>query len=145
MAGKTVDVWWLNNAEEYDLSADPLISPNGDTSIILQSAVQWPKEPCFICNDCSPEKYRDRKVKFSAYLKAELLNATVQLWVRVDTEDQINRPGCFDNMYDTRIRTSIDWQEISVTAYVPMDSTKIVYGVILSGAGKIWISNPILS
>lgn len=145
MAGKFVEEWWLNSAEEYDFAIDSLKSPNGNSSIILYSAVQWPKESCFICKTCSPENYRDRKVTYSAWLKTELLSASVQLWIRVDTEDQISRPGCFDNMYETRIKTSTDWQEISLTVHVPKDSTKIVYGAILSGAGKAWISSPLLT
>jgi len=112
MSGKFVsDGWWLNNAEEYDSAVDSLESPNNHSSVILHSVVQWPKESCFIGKDTSPENYLGAKVTFSAWVKTELLSATVQLWIRVDTADQNSRSGCFDNMYESRIKTTTDWQE----------------------------------
>jgi AraC family transcriptional regulator len=137
--------WHVSNTKEYALTLDEAVQHDGNETVRLQSRNEAPKKECFISQEASPEPFRGGKVSFSAWVKTELNLASVQLWLRVDVENAAEKDGCFDNMYQSRIKRSADWQQITLTVNAPSSSTKIFFGLILLGDGKVWLAEPRLS
>jgi hypothetical protein len=54
--------------------------------------------------------------------------------------DQGKERVAFDNMQDRPIKGTTDWQRYNVVLNVPPDSTGISFGILLDGAGEVWLS-----
>jgi hypothetical protein len=86
-----------------------------------------------------PETHRGMHVRLSVNLRSEDVALWAGLWMRVDGRD---RPSiAFDNMVDRPIRGTTEWQRYSVVLDVAEEADRIAYGVLLGGAGKVWIEN----
>jgi len=46
-----------------------------------------------------------------------------------------------DNMQDRPIKGTTGWQRYEVVLDVPQDSTGISFGILLDGAGEVWLSS----
>ena len=57
--------------------------------------------------------------------------------MRVDKEKDVL---AFDNMQDRSITGTGDWQRYNVVLDVPRDATGIAFGMLLTGAGEVWLS-----
>jgi hypothetical protein len=57
--------------------------------------------------------------------------------MRVDS--QARHSAAFYNSQDKPIKGTTDWQERSVVLDVPQDAKAIMFGVIGSGKGAVWI------
>lgn len=86
----------------------------------------------------SAQNYRGQRVRFSARVRTENVTNWAGLWMRVDRG---NRPVAFYNSMDKPIHGTTDWQPRSVVLDVPTDADTIVFGVIDSGKGQVWIES----
>jgi len=81
--------------------------------------------------------YRRKRVRMTAFVKSEEIEQWAGLWMRVDgPEDEVQS---FDNMQDRPIHGSSDWTRHDIVLPVFEDSCEIFFGVLLNGAGKIWL------
>jgi hypothetical protein len=60
-------------------------------------------------------------------------------WMRVDGPN--NKVLTFDNMADRPIGGTRGWTEYQVVLDVPDDSANIAFGLLLSGAGQVWMAD----
>lgn len=83
---------------------------------------------------------RDRRIKLSARVKAQVDGPgnQGQLWLRVDRENR--RMGFFDNMNDRPILSG-DWKEYEISGKVDEDALMVVFGAIMNGTGKLWLDD----
>jgi len=81
--------------------------------------------------------YRRKRVRMAAYVKSEGIKQWAGLWMRVDGPEY--EVQSFDNMQDTPIRGSNDWTCYDIVLPVFEDSCEIYFGVLLNGAGKLWL------
>jgi hypothetical protein len=138
-ANSMIEGWQVSNKHEFACGTDKNESHSGHESLYLKSIVPRPKDFGFIHRSMNPDNYRGNKLTMSAWIKTMIPDrATVQLWIRVDG-DWKERAGCFDNMYDNRIKGTTDWRQYSVQVDVPLESTQIIYGAILNGTGQVWL------
>ena len=83
------------------------------------------------------ERYIGKKVRLSGLVKSQEVVSWAGLWMRVDKgKDMV----VFDNMQDRPIKGTTDWQRYDMVLDVPPDSTGISFGILLDGAGKVWLS-----
>jgi len=69
------------------------------------------------------------------------------LWMRVDNQratDRAHRTLAFDNMQERSIRGTKDWRRYSVVLDVPEEATEIYLGILLTGAGSVWLSSDVV-
>jgi len=86
------------------------------------------------------DKYKGKRVRLSAYVKAEDVRDWAGLWMRVDGAKSGDMLA-FDNMQDRSIRGTVAWKKYAVVLDVPeKDSTAVAFGFILAGTGKLWVS-----
>ena len=76
-----------------------------------------------------------------AYLRTENVAGWSGLWMRVDAADPDHRWTAFDNMSDRPLRGTHDWARYDVVLDVAPDAAGIAFGVLLHGAGQVWIDD----
>jgi hypothetical protein len=82
-------------------------------------------------------KYVGKRVRFSGSVKADGVQKSAGLWMRVDKEkDSV----AFDNMQDRPIKGTSGWQSYTVVLDVPRDATAIGLGILLGGTGAVWLN-----
>jgi hypothetical protein len=75
----------------------------------------------------------------SAKVRTENVTDWAGLWMRVD--DFNSELIAFDNMQNRPIKGTRDWQPYEIVLDVPSESERIAAGILVSGAGKAWISD----
>lgn len=89
----------------------------------------------------SANSYAGKRIRFSAWLKADEAEAAAGLWLRVQNE---NYMLAFDNT-DNRMATGAKgWLKREVVLDVPQGAGSIVYGFYLTGKGQMWADDILL-
>lgn len=81
-------------------------------------------------------KYRGKRLKLTAFVKAKDVAGWAGLWMRIDGD---NKQLGFDNMQDRPIKGTADWKQYEIELDVPPQSTNISYGLLLCGTGTVWL------
>jgi len=84
------------------------------------------------------EQYKGKRVRLSGLVKSQEVVSWAGLWMRIDQgKDML----ALDNMQDRPIKGTTGWQRYDVVLDVPQDSTGISFGILLDGAGKVWLNS----
>lgn len=87
----------------------------------------------------SPGLFVGKDIRYSGYLRTELSSGGVAgLWMRVEKGERSVR---FDNMHDRFVRGSTNWTLHEIKLDVPRGSTRICFGVLMAGVGRLWIDD----
>ncbi|MGI8913705.1 MAG: hypothetical protein ACR2JY_07960 [Chloroflexota bacterium] len=141
MADSTIHLppGWLggsSRAEDYELRLDNRISHSGQASAHLRSIVEAPQDFVTLTQGFLADDYLDRRLRLTAYIKAEKVEGWAGMWMRVDPREGKARQ--FDNMQSRPIRGNSDWQQYQVVLDVPRESLYVYFGVLLHGRGSVW-------
>lgn len=82
------------------------------------------------------ENYRGKRVRMSAYAKSVNVQKWAGLWMRVDHDE---KSVSFDNMRNRPLKGTTEWKKYEIVLDVPMEATKIAFGVLLNGQGTVWV------
>lgn len=84
----------------------------------------------------SAENYRGKKVRISGFIQTERVDGGYAgLWFRVDKgKDML----VLDNMIDRGVRGTSDWLPYECVIYVDPKATRILFGALLTGTGKMY-------
>jgi hypothetical protein len=85
----------------------------------------------------SAQNYAGQRVRFRARVRTQDVSEWAGLWMRVDSRSHSG--VSFYNSQDKPIKGTTDWQERSVVLDVPQDASAVMFGVIGSGKGTVWI------
>jgi len=85
------------------------------------------------------DRYRGSRVRMTAQVKAEAVEQSTAIWMRVDGPE--GKVLTFDNMQKRPIRGTVDWTPCAVVLDVPEESRMIFAGILLIGTGKAWIAD----
>ncbi|CAG0936708.1 hypothetical protein TFLX_05593 [Thermoflexales bacterium] len=129
---------WLpeRNPQNYTTSIDTVNVHGGQASAHIQPKQANPISYAVLVQSVKAEAYRGKRLRVTAYLKFEKVDATAQLVT-----------GAFDakNIKQQESKKSIDatapWQKQSLVFKVPDNSDRIVLGVVLQGEGQIWMDD----
>ncbi|MCC6683803.1 MAG: hypothetical protein IT247_01905 [Bacteroidia bacterium] len=89
----------------------------------------------------SANSYAGKRIRFSAWLKADEADAAAGLWLRVENKDYML---AFDNT-DNRMATGAKgWLKREAVLDVPQGAESIVYGLYLTGKGQMWADDILL-
>jgi len=137
--------WFLagSNTKDYQLSEDAQITFNGKPSLKLSSDCVQPEKDRFgtAMQNRLPDGFQGKRVRFSAWIRAEDVKDWAGLWMRVDGQEH-TAPLGLDNMLDRPIRGTQEWKRSDVVLDVPAGAKNIAYGVLLNGNGRIWMADP---
>lgn len=80
------------------------------------------------------DQYRGKRIRCKAYIKTSEANEGAGLWVRVENEHYLL---AFDNTDNRLVKGTTDWQEKEIVLDIPEEASTIVYGIYLTGKGKM--------
>ncbi len=133
--------WILAGSDpgDYDIGVDVATVHRGRASGRLQSRTERAQGFATMMQSFRAELYRGKRYELSAFIRTEEVASWCGLWMRVDGkgEDMLQ----FDNMGNRPITGSNGWSKISVVLDVSEESESISFGVLLAGAGKVWIDS----
>jgi beta-lactamase regulating signal transducer with metallopeptidase domain len=124
--------------QDYVTGIAPGAGPDGATACWLSSQIAREKGFGTLMQPMDPAAYRGKRIRLSAWLKAEEVETSAQLWMRVDTPAQ--RGVAFDNMTGRHLSGTSGWTRAVVVLDVDPNASNLSFGVILAGRGRVWIS-----
>ncbi len=136
---------WITSTDEgnFAIGIDKQEKRSGASSAYIESLTGKRKDFGNLMQSFVATKYLGKRLRMTAWVKSKLTDGTAQLWVRVDGnwDSEKGKRGCFDNMDDRPIRGQTDWTQYSLVVDVPKTSSKIWIGLMLVGAGKVWLDD----
>ena len=82
--------------------------------------------------------YNQRRIRLRSAIRVEGANTRAQMWLRLDRAD--NTMAFLENM-GSRPVLSNEWKTYDIETGVPSDVSRIVFGVMLFGAGNAWVDD----
>ncbi len=132
---------WLlagSHPQQYEYGVDKEETYEGKPSAYLRSKADYVEGFGTLMQTFKADKYRSKRLKYAAMVKAEGIEDWAGLWMRVDGPQ--GQVLSFDNMQSRSIQGTEDWQRYEIVLDVPEESLSIAFGILLSGAGQAWIS-----
>lgn len=88
----------------------------------------------------SAANYAGKRVRLRGWVKSQEVDDWAGLWMRVD-KGRETETVAFDNMVDRGIKGAHPWSTYDVLLDVPADATSINFGILLTGAGEVWLND----
>jgi hypothetical protein len=132
--------WFLHgdNPDSYEIDVDAATKHSGKASGSIHS-VKVSTGFGTLMQRVPSAAYLGKRLRLSAFIKAEGVDNWAGLWMRLDTE--ANNGISFDNMEDRPIKGTVDWKKYEVVLDVPISATNLSFGVLLAGPGRVWIDD----
>jgi hypothetical protein len=137
--------WFLagSNPQDYETvvgHGSPRRSPFN--SAFLKSIVPRPLGFGTLMQTVRADAYRGKRVRLSSYVRSESVHGWAGLWMRVDGPQSV--PLAFDNMQNRPINGTSNWTKCDVVLDVPESARSIALGLLLTGAGQVWMDDLII-
>jgi hypothetical protein len=133
--------WFVagNNPEHYEFGKDDKIVHSGSVSAYITSKEKEPAGFGTLMQDFDAKKYRGKRIQVSSFMKTDDVKGWSAMWMKV--EGYGREQLAFDNMFNRKIVGTTDWTEYSIVLDVAEDAKFIAFGMLLSGAGKVWMDD----
>jgi len=116
------------------VSVDGAIVHGGRWSARLERTATSP-EAFSTLTKSIPADFAGKTIEWRGFLRSEAVSDFMGLWMRQDGD----APNLgFASMQPRQIRGTNDWTEYSITLPVHADAKQLFFGVLISGAGKVW-------
>lgn len=122
---------------DYETGLDNTIVHSDNYSAYLKSKNEEAKSFATLMQQIRSDQYLGERVRFSAFVKSADVQEGAGLWMRVDHSS--GEVLAFDNMMNRPIKGTNDWNYFSVVLDIPAKSKVIAFGLLLYGAGHIWM------
>lgn len=132
--------WYLagNDPKSYEAVSDAMVIHGGRKSARL-ACISESKGFGTLMQDFEAANYLGKRIRLSAWLKVSDVKDWAGLWMRVDGASQ--KTLTFDNMQNRPLKGTKDWARYEVVLDVPDESVGIYLGVLVHGAGKLWLDD----
>jgi beta-lactamase regulating signal transducer with metallopeptidase domain len=132
--------WFLAGTKpaNYQTGIDKEAIENGQPSAYLKSTVPVTDGFGTLMQSIKAADYAGKRVRIRAWVKSQDVADSAGVWMRVDKDKTV---VAFDNMQNRAIKGTQPWTAYDVVLDVPADATGISYGVLLTGAGEVWIND----
>ena len=131
--------WFLAGSKpsEFEAGVDSGQAYQGHRSAYLKSKQLSVDGFGTLMQQFTAEQYLGKRVRLSGLVKSHEVAEWAGLWVRVDKGRKM---VAFDNMQDRGIKATTDWRRYEIVLDVPKDATGIALGILLTGAGEVWLN-----
>jgi len=136
--------WWHAGSRPaaYAVELDRGVSHGGKASARIRAVEPDPKGFGSLMQIARANKYRGKRVRMSAWVKADDVARGAALWMRVDGPEQDpTKSLAFDAMDGRKITGSRPWQKHEIVLEIAPDAADIAFGAMLSGPGTIWVDD----
>ncbi|MFZ0452835.1 MAG: hypothetical protein WCE54_11715 [Ignavibacteriaceae bacterium] len=140
---KIPDGWFKAGSDpnSYNIGIENKGGNHGGNTIFIKSNQEKINGFGTLMQNFSAEKYLNKRVRFSGYVKSKSVAGSAGLWMRIDGKENPTKPLGFDNMNNRPIKGTSDWKKYNVVLDIPPNSNLINIGVLLAGTGEIWTSD----
>jgi hypothetical protein len=135
-----VEGWYLagDRAKSYEIGVDGDVSISGKPARFIRYVNGDDSKFGTLAQEISAKSYAGKRVRFQAMVKTRDVTQWAGLWMSALRPGE-QRALAFYNSQDQPIAGSADWQSRSVTLDIPVDATRLHFGVIDAGKGQVWI------
>lgn len=127
-----------SHPQEYTWGIDPAEQYHGASCLSLQSTVEDPHGFGGVLQWFHSSRYKGKRVRFSASVKAEQVADWAGLAMSVEG---LQGTLLYADTRDSAIRGTQEWQQVSLVVDVVEASVHIMVGLLLYGTGSVWMSN----
>lgn len=139
------DGWFVtgNKYRSYDIGTAVSEGKDGKNCATIQSKEKRIRGFASLMQTASATKFLGKRLKMSGYLKVQDVKKYAGFWLRLDSYNEKHKYKMlgFDNMSNRKINGNIGWTKYEIVLDVPVETTKIAYGALLFGTGKIWFDD----
>lgn len=132
--------WFMAGSKpaHYQTGVDKAMIENGQPSAFLKAAVPSPEGFGTLMQTINASEYAGKRLRLRAWVKSQNVGDWAGVWMRVDKD---KTAVAFDNMENRPIKGTEAWRTCDVILDVPQDATSISFGILLSGAGEVWMND----
>lgn len=124
---------------DYTVGLDEHVTFDGSKSAFIEQSTAGSKGFATLMQTSLAEDYLGKRVQLTFYIKSQDVSGWSSGWFRID--EAPTKTLAFDNMSNRQIKKTTNWTEYSIVLDVPNNATRMAYGFMLSGSGKIWFDN----
>jgi len=137
-----------NYRSGYSTGIDTQITLKGAKSAFIESNKVNLSTKKFgtLMNTADVYKYRGKRIQLTVNIKTKDVTGWAGAWFRIDRRKPAKRGSgkgetlAFDNMNNRPIKDTTEWSAYSLVLDVPKRATKMAFGVLLVGSGKVWFN-----
>jgi hypothetical protein len=134
--------WFIagSKPKSYEMGIDKGAAQDGKNAATIKSIDKKIDGFGTLMQQCKPDKYLNKRVRMTGFVKTENVTTWAGLWLRVDQSGS-QQPLSFDNMSNRPIKGTTDWTKYEIILDVPSNASLIAYGALLGGTGQIWFDS----
>jgi hypothetical protein len=129
-----------DNHTDYVTGTQPSVPGYDSDAMFIRSTTTFPQGFSTVMKSVPATAYLGKRVTLAGTIRTEDVIDRVGMWLRIDGPG--DAPLGFDNMQDRPIKGTQEAQAYSITMEVPASAQTVSYGVMLTGAGKVWFDEP---
>lgn len=143
--------WGFHNPSNgYTVARDETTLRDGRPGVAIRPLVEKPFEDGvgrfgILYQTISAEKYRGKRIRYSAWVKYKGIETSSDLWIRVDRSRKESYwydapsgdPLSFDRM---DLSWAGGWEKVEIVVDVPEKAEAITFGFSLYGNGAVWVN-----
>lgn len=134
--------WFMSGSQPslYSACLDDKIFKTGSRSARMINAVKNPSGFGTLMQGMDADEYVGKRLAMNIWIKTEGVDGWAAAWMRVDgAKGRRGRSLAFDNMMNRLIKGTTEWKKYQIVLDVPEGASKVAFGLMLSGRGKVWI------
>ena len=142
LAGDTLPKGWFKAGSapsNYKMGVDEDVTFDGSKSAFIEANSAESNSFGTLMQNSGVEDYIGKRVQLTIYIKTQDVSGWTGGWFRIDGSQK--KTLAFDNMNNRPIKKSTEWAKYTLVLDVPTNATKMAYGVLLNGNGKVWFDN----
>jgi hypothetical protein len=146
IAADSIPNGWIkagSHPAEYEVGVDSSTYHGGRASGYVKAITKELHGFGTLMQTAGPAQYLGKRVRLSAFVKAQMVTDWAGLWLRVDGPVEGNQPKilAFDNMQGRPLKGTIDWTRVEIVLDVPTEAKDIAFGILLSRDGQVWLDD----
>lgn len=126
------------NPDAYRIELDTTVVHGGRQSARITATGDTSKGFATLSQQIDAHNYAASRVRLSAWVRTEKVDAWAGLWMRVDVG---KTSAAFDNMQNRPLAGTRDWQRVEIVLDVDPSADAILFGLLLDGPGTVWIDD----
>jgi hypothetical protein len=131
--------WWSGKVPGYETGVDKTVTREGKPSAFIRSIAENPSDFTALNQVFQARDYRGKRVRLQGYLKTSEVKSWAGFWVRGDAAN--GQAVAFANMQNRGMKGTSDWTPAEIVLDIPEDAETISMGLILQGAGQVWMND----
>jgi transcriptional regulator with XRE-family HTH domain len=124
--------------DKYEMGLDPTVMYENRPCVTIKACPD-PTEFAALCQSIKADAYRGKRLRFSAAVRSVDVDNRAALFMRVGGAD--DKMLAFDNMLNRQITGSNEWATHAIVLDVTEDAENIVFGILLSLEGQVWMAD----